>query len=252
MSKHMYFSLDSDMLSNLADLDVFLENNPEATDKDIISAFKNSKSSAVARRPQIYRKYLDIAKDKNSPMRFLVTQTAWMESNHIPSVNGFISKYCYTPKIKYLLQDKVNNKIEKLARLYCKKYKNTHGEEKPAPMSSKYSAAKRDLSPTNDAYIMAEATIYGACVLTENLKDYIHMEEKHEKGRTILVGDNKRALGIMELNKMNGYEIEYDENFKTIPKPWAADNLGRFLDDLENFRGHFSEDSLYEEAQTEM
>ena len=246
MTKHMYFSLDSDVLSNLAELDEFLEHHPNATNKDIIDKFKNRKQDSVIKHLDMYTKYLNIAKDKNSPIRFLVTQTPWKESCHIEAVNDFIRKYCYVPRVNYLQQNNIKREIIKLARSYCKSYTNHKGEKKEAPMSIKYNADKGELAPSNDAYVMAEATVFGACVLTENKKDFINMEQEES---TSAYGNNKRALGIIELNKIFGYEVAYDEHFRTVSKPWAVDHLGKFLDNLEDFKGHLCADSNFEEAQ---
>lgn len=254
MSKHMYFSLDSDALSNIAELAEYLESNPGATDDEVAKFFCSVKQSCVIKNLEDYRKLVEIAKDKTSPMRFLITQTPWEESLNISVVRKFVQKYCYVPKVSYLLSRKYQLKIEKLARMYCKKYTNKKGEEKDAPMSIRYNAANRDISPTNDAYAMAEATVFGACLLTENAKDFVHMEmhEKVSNGKNIIHGDNKRALGIIELNGVMGYDIVYSDHFKLTPKPWLVHGLGRFLDNLDDFRSYISDDSNYEESQIEM
>lgn len=260
MSKHMYFSLDSNVLSNLAELSEFLEVNPNATDEEISKNFSSSKSNTVAKDLDAYKNMLAIAKDKSSPMRFLITATPWDESCHIPTVKKFVKKYCYTPDVKYLKHGRTLNKIERLASKYCKKYKNAKGEIVDAPMTAKHIAAVsyktgNPLSPDNDAYIMAEATVYGACLITENLKHFIHEnyeEITKDNGKTYRVGDRKRFTGIVEINTKEGYEIKHESGYHTVPKPWAVDNLGRFLDNLEDFKSHLSEDSDFEEAEVEM
>ena len=103
MARHFYFSLDSDVLSNLAVFSSFMEKKPNATNKQIVERFQDTKNSTVAKRISTYRKLLKLAQDETSKIRFLVTQTPWMESKLIPQVEEFIVKYCYTPKVKYLL-----------------------------------------------------------------------------------------------------------------------------------------------------
>lgn len=178
-TRHVYFALDSDVLTNLADLDYLRKKYPE--DKEIYQLrdkVDHSKQRSLSFNFNFYNELLNIA--KSGDVRFLITPTAFFECKHIPYLLGFIKKYCYVPKLSIANYKHQEYLVRELAKTYCNDYYideiNENGEvvsvKHKAPLSPEYNAHYGDLVPSNDAYIMAEATVFNAVLLTENGKLY--------------------------------------------------------------------------------
>lgn len=241
MSKHTYFALDSDVLRNLSTLDDFISKHPGVSQKDLRKIIStNFSKSPMARNLSIYLNILDIVKSGDDKIRLLVTTTPFKETQAIPEVARFIKNYCYVPNINILTNDECNKRIRKLAKAYCEPIEK-EGRTFPPPMQAKYNSYVGDKIPSNDAYVMAEATYYGACLLTENVKDLIEKESRHltlEQGSFKPHSDNLRVRGIVDINILNGYGQEapdstYGEDSLNVPKPCSISHFGYFLQKLD-------------------
>ncbi len=99
-------------------------------------------------------------------------------------------------------------KVEKLALQYCE----------CGAIEPKYSAYNNKYIPTNDAHIMAEATVLGVPLVTENIRDFIRSKKTTE---------NDILKKITRCNADNGYMVEKDSTeLYYTPKPYS---VGAFI-----------------------
>ena len=89
-------------------------------------------------------------------------------------------------------------------------------------MKSVFIADINTYVPTNDCYIMAQASIEGICLVTANGKDFIFNEKSKNE-------NNARTLGIMEINKQKRYCAEDLNTIYTTPRPIHIRTLGPLL-----------------------
>ena len=242
MSKHIYIALDSDVLCNLSNIDEYLSVNPKASDEDVVKFLKKSDPRSPAIKTiETYMELLRHAKDKSSPLRFLITPSVYGESGSYLPVEKFIKNYCYFPNTNVLLNIKNQEQIRTLAAAYCQQV--VKGDKIcKAPMQAKYNALLGMTIPSNDAMIMAEATFYHAAfLLTENVKDLIDVvfhgkpgEDGAERNKY-----NARVRGIVDVNIQNGYGQESDSydfasSSLNVTKPCSVYTFGKFIKDIHN------------------
>lgn len=240
---HVYFALDSDVLSNLATIYKLQLDNPNASSTEIKQKiFGNPKLSSVYKNYKFYNQILKMA--VGDKIRLLVTPTPLFESKHIDGVMDFIEHFCYLPKVN---DDKDNQdalKIRELAQAYCHPYIDKNGQKRRAPLNPKYDAHVEYLStrnnklkgflvPSNDAYVLAEATHYGACLITENAKDLI-FNAYNQTQQDSYHYENDRVRGIVEINQQYGYcQTNTTEFFGSkgfiIPRPYSVEGVGKIL-----------------------
>ena len=182
-NKHIYFALDSDVLSNLAHIYKLQTDYPHLPQKEIKEMFKNNpKTYNIYNNFKFYTQILSMA--TSDKIRLLVTPTQLYESIHMDGVRQFIEDFCYLPNVDEKTAEENAKKIRELAQAYCHPYYDKDGVKHKAPMNPKYSAHaeytigenkpfKGFLVPPNDAYVLAEASFYGACLITENAKDFL-------------------------------------------------------------------------------
>ena len=248
MSKHTYFALDSDVLRNISKLDDFITNHPELTPAQIRNVVEeNDKGSPMIKNLDVYLKLLTIVKSEDPSIRLLVTKTTFKETEHIESVRKFIIKHCYSSNLKDLRDSNIQTKIRDLAKAYCQPFEKL-GRKFPPPMQVEHCAYVDYGIPGNDAYIMAEATFYGACLLTENVKDFIAKKSGYrtlEKESYHTHQDNIRVRWIVDINILHGYGQEatdsiYGEDSLNVPKPCSMRTFGRFINDFDKYKSNYT------------
>ena len=90
-------------------------------------------------------------------------------------------------------------------------------------MKSVFIADINKYVPTNDCYIMAQATIEKCCLLTGNGQDFVFNKRNEDKN----VHD--RVRGIVHINILNGYYDEAEDEHKITPAPILIYTLGPIL-----------------------
>ena len=125
--------------------------------------------------------------------------------------------YCYFPNVNAANYQEKAEKARKLADAYTKPYFYTDRDGKEiqadAPMKSVFVADINKYVPTNDCYIMAQATVEHCSLLTGNGKDFIF--DKRDEDRY----NHARVRGITQINIANGYYSETSPGHYVTPKP---------------------------------
>ena len=209
-----YFAIDSDILRALAFVDIILERDPNCDLKTI--------NDPLMKRWSGYIKKLYF-KIKSGEIKPVIVETVYLESKHSPSLVSFMKKYCYFPNVNAINYEEKKEKARKLAYAYCEPYK-FKGEPRPAPMKTVYNAALNAYAPTNDCFIMAQATIEGIPLITANGRDYIFDERSENEN------DNTRVLGIASINHAEGYHEMHNGKFITVV-PMHIRTIGPMLKD---------------------
>ena len=212
--KSIYIAFDSDILRTLTLLDIlkkehgFIDIN-RINDKILKKDFNYF--------VKLYNSIL------NNEIRPLIVDAVYQESKHSTSLVSFMKSYCYFPNVNAANYQEKTEKARQLADAYTKDYANSKYEIQKAPMKKVFVADIKKYVPTNDCYIMAEATIENCPLLTSNGQDFIFNKRNSDKF------NHERVKGIVEININNGY-YKYDENGnKTTPKPVLIHTLTGIL-----------------------
>lgn len=145
----------------------------------------------------------------NGHVKFIITPTVLAEIMRglTEKEKLFLDEYCfiYLPKDEALFA----RQTYELARQYTS--------------TSTMRTELENGQPTKDALIMAEATILGLSLLTNNVKDFTNYDRhRHEKS-------GKRTMDITHINDRMGYSFEVDGK-KLVPLPCTS------FEFLQNFR----------------
>lgn len=205
----IYVALDSDIVRHLTAIE------PYVKCKDIPLTSEAPRNRAISKYGTALCKLFN--KAQADDLRLLVTQTVYHETKHIPQVKNFIETYCYFPSSENLEDENYINNIRTLAYSYCGFGTNPQ-EKRKYPFNARYVAEFNRYCPCNDSYVMAEATIEGAILLTANQNDFIYIASPDKKNRRI-------ANEIIYINRQLGYN---DENGFT-PYPIGISELDYFL-----------------------
>lgn len=228
-SKHIYFSLDSDFLRALVDME-------EELRIDEFSDFKSAENSAVRKYGFFLKEFLERA--KQDEYRLLIVNTVNQENKHDRKRVNFIKKYCYFPKLMKEKNPQYATKVRNLAKKYCSPYYE-HGKEFPPPMQKKYDAYYDAYVPSNDAIIMAESTLETSYLLTLNAQDFTQVKNRKDLG-------NIRSKGIVSINIKNEF-YQTNTNCGTgsfiVPKPLSIDTICAIIKTHKPFSACLSEDS---------
>jgi len=211
-TKHIYIALDSDILRSLAILAPYYTNN-------VYFDYKTSKDFILSKYTGYLLRLLDRVVNQKD-IRLLVTASTFYEVRNHANALKFINEFCYVPQLDNFLNfESVPKKelIKQLAYAYCGIGKS-HDSTSIPPMEARYFSEVSAYCPTNDCYIMAEATVENACLLTNNAKDFIFNSNFPQD-------DASRAIGIIEINRAFGYVDEDD----IVPRPFAISMLGPLL-----------------------
>lgn len=224
-TEHIYIALDSDIIRVFAWADSMIKQGKKITDDE--NAKTNYFLCNYANETQTL---LNLAYDDK--IRFFLTKTVYRESKHLTTIAShplyhFITDLCYCPDVnskEYKESDQ--KKVQSLADAYCEV---VHGEY--SAMRATYVELSQAYGPTNDAYIMAQATIAGcACLLTDNRRDFIFNDRINKYG-----SDRKNA--IMSINTKNEYGKYLNGKF-FVTKPVSILSLMNAITlqpDLKNF-----------------
>lgn len=207
--KHIYFDLDSDALRILSEID-------KETKDGIYFDYTTSKIPLVRKYFGYFYSVLQAA--KNDYIRLSIGNTIFHENNYSKTRLEFMKKYCYFPNIDMVNCCDKLAEVEKLANLYCLPYKKSNIEY-DAPLQKIYNAAIQKITPSNDAYAMADAVVWGSNFLTANGQDLTFNKYKPQAG-------NIRTKGIIEINKQNGY---FDSENNETSKPICISVLGPII-----------------------
>lgn len=126
---------------------------------------------------------------KSGDVQLCITKTVFNELNlerHL-TTKSFVEKYIHIVTIPDELARTFAIRRTKLAREYVEKN----------AMDDEYSAKEEERVPSNDAYIMAEATIVGLTLITHNEKDFLF--------RNISTKDWDRVKLIAKINAERNY-----------------------------------------------
>ncbi len=209
----LYFAIDSDVLRVLTYIDINIKYYPDCDLKNSTDPLLRKWSGYLTR---LYHRM------KNDEIRFVIVDAVFQESQHSTSLLTFMKKYCYFPKINAVNYQRKAAEARRLANAYCEPYV-VGDKEYPAPMKKVFNAESGKSSPTNDCYIMAQATLEGISLITANGRDFI-FDEKAGK-------ENKfRAKGIMNINIARGYYSSKQGNFNTS-RPFHIQTIGPMLKD---------------------
>ncbi len=211
----LYFAIDSDVLRTLTYINTCLKSNPNYD-------FKTSQNTLI----QNYSGYFIRVHKKmlSGEIRLVIVDAVFQESQHSKSLLSFMKEYCYFPKINAVNYQRKATEARKLANAYCEPYK-IGDKEYPAPMKKVFNAESSKASPTNDCYIMAQATIEGISLITANGRDFI-FDEKIDRE------NHHRAKGIMNVNINRGYFSSRQGKFFTA-RPFHIRTVGPMLKDEE-------------------
>lgn len=105
-------------------------------------------------------------------------------------------------------------------------------------MSKVYDPVLEDYRPSTDAYIMAEASLFGLFFITLNEKYYIHLDCYADDGK----GDYKRSELIQEINTKYGLRFNTNKKpYKDPPKPIELTSfINRFKHPNRDFKCFFT------------
>lgn len=146
---------------------------------------------------------------ENGNIKFIITPTAFAEIlvGLKPKEKEFLDRFCFIYKPKD--EEKFARKVYELARQYTS--------------TSTMRTELENRQPTKDALIMAEATILGLSLITNNVKDFTNYDRhRHEKS-------GKRTLDIAHINDRMGYSFKVNDK-KLVPMPCTS------FEYLQNFR----------------
>lgn len=209
----LYFAIDSDVLRILTFIDLTLKNNPEYDLRSSPDPLLKKWSGYFLR---LY------TKAKNDQIRLVVVDAVYQESQHSSCLVSFMRNYCYFPKINAVNYQRKAAEARKLANAYCSPYE-LGDKQFPAPMKKVFNAESTTFSPTNDCYIMAQATIEGISLITANGKDFIFDEKSKSE-------NHDRAKGVVNVNIAKGYYSSFQGKFHT-PRPFHINTIGPMLKD---------------------
>ncbi len=209
----LYFAIDSDVLRTLTFVETILNNNPEIELRISPDPLLKKWSGYFHR---LYKKML------NDEIRLVIVDAVFQESQHSLSLLTFMKKHCYFPKINAVNYQRKASEARRLANSYCEPFE-IGDREYSAPMKKVFNAESGKSSPTNDCYIMAQATIEGVPLITANGKDFIFDEKAGTENHT-------RAKGIMSINIAKGYYNAKQGKFNTS-RPFHINTIGPMLKD---------------------
>lgn len=150
----------------------------------------------------------------NGLIEFRIGKVVYKEIKHLQDILDFIHQF----KIKNI--DAPEEQVKVMAEAYCNSYYDANRVKHNAPMHKKYVAADNEYKPSNDAYIMAEATIGSCYLLTNNSRDFIRYSDNPE--------EHLRVDGIKIINKQFKF-CRLRGNKVFIPQPTTLSHLVKFL-----------------------
>lgn len=218
-NKAIYLAIDSDILRTLTLLDI-LKKEHGHIDVEKIKGSNLKKDFNYFNR--LYQSML------HDEIRLLIVDAVYQESKHSQSLLNFIKEYCYFPNVNATNYQEKAEKARQLANAYTEPYLYKEDQQE-APMKAVFVADISKYVPTNDCYIMAQATIEGCSLLTGNGKDFIFNQRNEDRYA------HDRVRGITQINIINGYYEEDKPGHYITPKPIMINTLAAILKYEDNF-----------------
>lgn len=216
-----YIAVDSDVLREISFLYLLRKEYGYSIDPE-----KLPLNSSLKKDFNYYTRFLNCI--EHDELRIVILDAVYQESKHSESLVNFIKEVCYFPNINAANYQEKAEKARKLARAYCSEYV-LDGKTMPAPMKSLFIADINKYVPSNDCYIMAQATIEGLPLLTGNGKDFIF--NKRNSNRE----NHDRVKGIAQINISNGYYSINAKGNKSTSAPILMYELGPMLKKINAF-----------------
>lgn len=207
----LYVAIDSDFLRNFS----YFYCGKETVE------VKKKKNKVIEHNSGYFYHMKDLL--ESGLVKFVVTSTVFNEVCYSDFYKDFIKNYCMIPKIDSSNYHKYAMKVTKLANAYCTEEIGNDNGVKLTAMHKQYIAAIGETAPSNDAFIMAEATVLGLSLLTCNEKDFIQNKIKQRKsGKTKYEYENDIVRGIAAINKKHGYVFDSLNNpdILIVPRPY--------------------------------
>ena len=228
----VYVAFDSDVMGNLAIIHSFESKGKTFDAKQFGDSYILHHEKELK---AIYNKIV------SGEIRVGIVNTIFNESTGYPRSDKFMKDFGYFPNYTMANKSKKMREAMELAEAYTKPY-IYNGKEFPAPMKTIYNAYVDRLTPTSDAFAMAEASMEHWIFVTANEKDFTKNEsdfdfKKQQKDKPVeeRYNRNTRALGIIAINRERGYVSEVDEhNRYTVPGPMGFDSFAEKV-----VSGHF-------------
>lgn len=169
---------------------------------------------------------------KQDKVRFYITETVLRENKHIKDCITFMIENCYmhTP-MSEKEKDSRQEEISNLVNAYTtQQLINKRGQKiiVEPPMKKEYSAFVGKMIPTNDCFIMAEATVDNVTLLTDNGKDFI-FDIKENKFNEYGKLTKSRTARIVDINIALGYYSINEFGNRDVPKPLNLDTLANII-----------------------
>lgn len=214
--KPLYIAIDSDVLRHLTLLNILKKQH------GTIDVRKINDDGLKRDFNYFIRLYNCVLHDE---IRLLIVDAVYQESKHSSALIDFMKEYCYFPNVNAINYQDKTEEARKLANAYTESY-IYNGEVHEAPMKKVYVADIKKYVPTNDCYIMAQATVEQCPLLTGNGQDYVFNK------RSDPYYYNSRVKGIVYVNINNGYFTENANGDKKTTSPILIHTLGPILKNL--------------------
>ena len=148
-------------------------------------------------------------------LTLVITETVYGECSAMPALKTFMDKD-YFKIVPTIDRDLVHG----IAEAYTNPVILDDGTTMKKPMETHYVAALGKTAPTNDCYIMAEASVLGIDLLTFNYRDYMMYDNK----------PSIRVAAIAKINRELGLLFDNVNGEKDVPRPLKIDQF------VDNFR----------------
>ena len=212
-TKPIYLAIDSDILRTLTLLNILKKEHGYVDTEKV-------KDTSLKKNFNYFNRLFNSI--NHNEIRLLIVDAVYQESKHSSSLVEFMKEYCYFPNTNAVnYQDKAE-RARKLASEYVKPY-TYKNEQYDAPMKAVFVADVNKYVPTNDCYIMAQATVEHCSLLTGNGKDFIFNQRNEDKYA------HDRVRGIAQINILNGYFTEETPGHFVTSKPVMINTLAAIL-----------------------
>lgn len=162
---------------------------------------------------------------KHKSIELCITPLAYLETNRKRTAD-FIKEYCTVLTVK----DSDAPEFYTLRNELATKYTQS------GAMEEILDGRRMKMQPSNDAYIMAEASLFGLDLITANEKDFIH--------EVVADADYKRQNGIYKVNLEE--DIVFSSNIDDTNFIPSSKNLANFLSKLRRYmKGRESHGMIY-------
>lgn len=211
----LYVAVDSDFLRELAYfmLSELSDDEKQKNHKNVANNFNELK---------YFRSLIE-----QGILKIIIPTTVYQECKNSSGCEEFIKRYGIIPKIDHNNFKAYATDMTNLAYAYCFEEVDINGRKMTA-MHPQYVASVGKVVPTNDAFIMAEATMLGLCLITLNEKDFIQTMYNRVGARKGEFDDfNDIVQAITTINKNYGYvyDSRFNSNLYTSARPFSPEKF---------------------------